>query len=59
MVYISGNCGMGFSSLSYGGTVRIAVAIDEGIVSKTRLPARKLIDYFLEEVEILRREAIV
>ena len=50
---------MGFSSLSYNGGFRIGVAIDEGIVPKTTLPAQKLIQYFLEELDILKREAVV
>jgi len=37
----------------------MVAGIDEGIVPKTLLPASKLIQYFLEEIDILRREATV
>jgi hypothetical protein len=50
---------MGFSSLSYNGTLRIAVGIDEGIVPKSSLPAKLLIQYLLDEMEMLRKEAFV
>jgi len=52
-----GNVGMGLSTLSYNGKIRIAAGIDNGIVDRKKLPATKLIDYFLEELELLKNLA--
>ncbi len=54
-----GNCGMGFTSIGYNGMMRVGVGIDEGIVPQSKLPAKKLIQYFLDHMDILRKEAVV
>jgi len=49
-----GNIGMGFTALSYNGKIRIVAGIDNGIVDRNKLPGTKLMDYFLEELELLK-----
>jgi hypothetical protein len=50
---------MGFTSLSYNGSIRLVFAIDEGIVPKSCLPAKLLVQYFLDELEMLKKESSV
>jgi hypothetical protein len=48
---------MGFSALSCAGNIRFVFGLDEALVSTQTLPASELVAYFLEELEILKREA--
>jgi hypothetical protein len=50
---------MGVASISYNGSLRITLGIDEGILPKSRLSAKLLLQYFLDELEKLRNEATV
>jgi len=55
---LSGSCGMAFTTNSYNGIMRVSVGIDEGM-PRSKLPAKKLIQYFMDHLEVLRVEAIV
>jgi len=59
LMNFSGNCGIGLTVNSYNGIMRVAVGIDEGLVPQSKLPAKKLIQYFMDHLEVLREEAIV
>jgi len=50
---------MAFGALSYNGNIRIVSGVDNGIVSRDEHPASKMIEYFMEEMESLKRQAIV
>jgi len=50
---------MAFGALSYNGNIRIVSGVDNGIVSKDKLSASKMIEYFIEEMESLKQQAIV
>ena len=52
-----GNTGLGFSCLSYNGKMTIIVGVDEGIVPESKLPATKLVQYMIEELAHLKKEA--
>lgn len=58
LVHCLGRCGIGFSGISCTGYIRFVFALDEGLVSRNRLPASRLVEYFLEELDILKREAV-
>jgi hypothetical protein len=49
---------MGFSAISYSGHIRFVFALDEGLVSNAQLPARRLVDFFMEELDNLKMEAV-
>jgi hypothetical protein len=52
-----GNTGLGFSCLSYNGKMIIIAGIDEGIVPESKLPVSKLLQYMVEEIQHLKKQA--
>jgi len=46
--------GLAFGCMSFCSKLALSIGFDEGLVPKSRLPATKMVDYMIQELEDLK-----